>query len=74
MAISMKQARAAKVSAKTLLSDTPCVVGVGITKVGDDYALKVNLSEALPAGVTVPTHIDSVAVRTEVVGTITKRA
>ena len=73
MAISMKQARAAKNSAKTVLSAMPCVVGVGITKIGDDYALKVNLSEALPAGVTMPAHIDNVSVRVEIVGTITKR-
>ena len=40
MAITLEQARAAKESAKALLAALPGVVGVGITKIGEDYALK----------------------------------
>lgn len=73
MPISLEQARAAKESAKALLAHLPGVVGIGITKVGEDYALKVNLRAPLPAGVTAPERIGDVPVRVEVVGTITKR-
>jgi hypothetical protein len=73
MAITLEQARAAKESAKTLLASLPGVVGVGITKIGDDYALKVNLGEPLPAGLSAPERIEDVPVRVEVVGTIRKR-
>jgi hypothetical protein len=73
MPVSIEQARAAKESAKALLAALPGVVGVGITKVGEDYALKVNLREPLPAGVSAPDRIDDVPVRVEVVGKITKR-
>jgi hypothetical protein len=73
MPVSIEQARAAKESAKALLAALPGVVGVGITKVGEDYALKLNLREPLPAGVSAPDRIDDVPVRVEVVGKITKR-
>jgi hypothetical protein len=73
MPISLEQARAAKESAKALLADLPGVVGIGITKVGGDYALKVNLRAPLPPGVVVPERIGDVPVRVEVVGKITKR-
>ena len=73
MPISLKQARAAKESAKALLAALPGVVGVGITKVGEDYAVKVNLREPLPAGVSAPERIGDVQVCVEMVGRITKR-
>ena len=73
MPISLERARAAKESAKALLAALPGVVGMGITKVGDDYALKVNLREPLPAGVSAPERIGEVPVCVEVVGRITKR-
>jgi hypothetical protein len=73
MAITLEQARAAKKSAKALLAALPGVVGLGITKIGDDYALKVNLGAALPSGVCAPERIDGVPVQVEVVGKITKR-
>ena len=73
MPITLEQARAAKESAKALLAALPGVVGVGITKVGEDYALKVNLREPLPAGVSAPERIGDVPVSVEVVGRITKR-
>lgn len=73
MPISLEQARAAKESAKVLLAALPGVVGVGITKVGKDYALKVNLREPLPAGVSAPERIGDVPVKVEVVGRISRR-
>ena len=73
MAVTLEQARAAKESAKALLAALPGVVGVGITKIGEDYALKVNLGAPLPAGVSAPERIGGVPVSVEVVGTITKR-
>ena len=73
MPINLEQARAAKEFAKALLADLPGVVGVGITKVGEDYALKVNLRAPLPAGMAAPERIGDVPVRVEVVGRITRR-
>ena len=73
MPISLEQARAAKESAKVLLAALPGVVGVGITKVGEDYALKVNLRAPLPAGMSVPERIGDVPVKLEVVGRISRR-
>ena len=73
MPISLEQARAAKESAKVLLAALPGVVGVGITKAGKDYALKVNLREPLPAGVSAPERIGDVPVKVEVVGRISRR-
>lgn len=73
MAITIEQARTAKVIAKTALARVPGVVGIGLTKIGDDYALKVNLREALPAGVNVPESIAGVSVKVEVVGPIRKQ-
>ena len=73
MAITLEQARAAKESAKALLASLPGVVGIGITKIGDDYALKVNLNAPLPTDASAPEHIGGVPVLVEVVGRITKR-
>ena len=73
MAVSITQARSAKQAAKTALAGLPGVVGIGVTKQGDDYAVKVNLQAALPAGVRVPPRIAGVPVCVEVVGPIRKR-
>jgi hypothetical protein len=73
MVITLQRARAAKATAKSELARVPQVAGIGLTKVGDDYALKVNLREALPRGVQVPKRIDGVPVCVEVVGPIRKR-
>ena len=74
MPVSLERARAAKESAKAQLSSLPGLAGIGITKVGDDFAIKVNLREPLPAGVSAPERIDGVPVCVEVVGRITKRS
>jgi hypothetical protein len=74
VAITIERARAAKAAAKKELADVPGVSGFGLTKVGADYALKVNLRDALPPGVKVPERIDGVPVQVEIVGTIRKRS
>jgi hypothetical protein len=73
MAIPIEQARAAKATAKSELARVPGVIGIGLTKVGDDYALKINLREALPPGVRLPERIAGVPVCVEVVGAIRKQ-
>jgi hypothetical protein len=65
------QARAAKAKAAELLADLP-VVGIGITRIGDGYALKVNLRESVAENL-LPTEVDGVPIKTEVVGEISKR-
>jgi hypothetical protein len=67
----LEEARAAKPKAAALLAALP-VVGVGITRIGDGYGLKVNLSESVAEN-AVPKYLDSVPIKTEVVGAIGKR-
>ena len=73
MTISIDQARQAKERAKTELASVPGIVGIGIGKVGADYAVKVNLRAALPDRAGVPERIAGVPVVLEVVGEIRKR-
>jgi hypothetical protein len=70
MGFSLDQARAAKDKAKQLFTTN---VGVGITRVDDGYAVKVNLRNPLPEGENTPTSIDGVPVQIEVVGEIRKQ-
>jgi hypothetical protein len=49
------------------------VVGIGITRVEGEYAIKVNLSEPIGPGTELPTEIDGVRVRVEVTGVIRAR-
>ena len=71
--ISLVRARAAKRTALRQFEKLGKVTGVGITRVRGEYAVKVNLSEAIDPGVEVPTDIDGVAVRVEITGTIRAR-
>lgn len=71
--VSLDQARAAKAHAMATFSRLGEVVGVGITRIDDGYAIKINLKEPLSPGVPVPDTVDGVPVRVEVVGTISKR-
>ncbi len=73
MPVTLAQARVARKRAKDELSALPGVTAVGISKVGDDYVLKVNLREPLPAGIVAPTQIAGVAVLCEVIGRVTRR-
>ncbi|HVU88744.1 MAG TPA: hypothetical protein VHD36_15590 [Pirellulales bacterium] len=70
---SLQRARAAKAKAAETFGKLASVVGIGITKVDDDYALKVNLDSEPPADVTLPTEVSGVPVKVEIVGQIKKR-
>jgi hypothetical protein len=71
MAASREDARAAKDSVYRKFKKMGSqVVGVGITRQGDEYAVKVNLAEPLPIGTKVPTSVNGVPIHVEVIGTI----
>lgn len=72
MSVSIQQARRAKGALAKTLADAKGLVGLGITKVGSDYAVKVNFS--IPPQERVPNTLAGVPVRVEVVGKIRKRS
>jgi hypothetical protein len=69
----LDEARAAKNKAASLLQHASDVVGIGIARQGGGYCVKVNLSHAPAAADSMPTSIDGVPVRVEVVGILRKR-
>lgn len=69
MANSIEDARRIKSQVMAAVGDAP-VVGVGLTKVGADHAVKVNLARAHEG---LPAELDGVPIVYEVVGRITKR-
>lgn len=71
--VTLDQARAAKASAMKLFERLGMNVAVGITRVGDNYAVKVNVGEPPPADVKIPTEVDGVPIKFEVTGTIRPR-
>ncbi len=71
--ITLDRAQAAKRAALQRFERLGKVTGVGITRVHGEYAVKVNLSEAIDPGVEVPTDVDGVPVCIEVIGTIRPR-
>jgi hypothetical protein len=70
----LEEARAAKSHAAQVFGRLATVAGVGITKVNEGYGLKINLQTAPAKGVSLPTEVDGVPVKIEVVGSIRKRA
>lgn len=67
--VGLEQARQAKRRLGELLGADDRISGIGLSRVGAGYLVKVNL--AVPeAAAVVPASLDGVAVRTEVVGTI----
>ena len=70
MPITIDRARAAKDKVLEHFKNIGKVVGVGITRLNDDYAVKVNLSEAPAQGTVLPTEIDGVPIKVDVVGQI----
>jgi hypothetical protein len=69
---SLPEARAAKDKVAKLVRGSEVVNGVGIAKHGSGYAVKLNL--ARPAtGEKLPSAVDGVPVRVEIVGDIKKR-
>lgn len=70
--VTIEQARAAKEQAYAVVASLAPVVGVGITRIGDGYGVKVNL-ESVPAGVALPTSVDGVPLRVAVIGRVQKQ-
>lgn len=70
MKCTLEEARAAKDKAKKLFAAN---VGVGIMRVDDGYAVKVNLRQPMEDRENIPSLIDGVPVKFEVVGEIRKR-
>jgi hypothetical protein len=68
--ISLERARAAK---KTALQRFRKLGSVGITRVQGEYAVKLNLSEPIEPGVKLPSEIDGVPLRVEVIGPVRPR-
>ncbi len=68
----LESVRAAKPAAQKVFAALADVAGVGITRIGDGYGVKVNLRAAPAAGVVLPAEVEGVPVRVEVVGTIRK--
>jgi hypothetical protein len=66
-------ARAAKPAAQEAFARLGKVTGVGITRSGEGYGLKVNLQREVSAGTEVPKEVQGVPVKVEVVGTVKKR-
>jgi hypothetical protein len=65
---SLDEARKAKRRATKVFEPFVSVVGIGITRIGDGYGLKVNLRNLPPSDTQLPTDVDGVPVRVEVVG------
>ncbi|NUR55637.1 MAG: hypothetical protein HOQ29_14425 [Acidobacteria bacterium] len=72
--VTLEQARAAKTAALRRFDRLPSLVGVGVTRVNGEYAVKLNLREPLAPAAAVPSEIDGVPLVVEVVGSIRKRA
>jgi hypothetical protein len=70
-ASTLEEARAAKAKVAQILHELP-LVGIGITRVGEGYGVKVNLSRCVSPA-QLPTHVDGVPLQVEVVGEIRKR-
>ena len=67
------EARAVKARALEIFGRLGVVASVGITRVDDGYGLKINLREPPAPGVALPTAVEGVPVRVEVVGTTRPR-
>jgi hypothetical protein len=74
MNASLKDARAAKGPTAKVFGKLVGDVAVGVMRLdGDRYGLKVNLTEEPPDGVSLPSEVEGVPIRVEVVGRIRKR-
>lgn len=72
--VTLDRARAAKPAALRQFKRLGKVVGVGITRIAGEYALKVNLREPVEPGVELPAKIEGVSVRVEITGSIRPRS
>lgn len=70
----VSDARQAKAALQEILRDDPNVVGVGLTRQDQGYAVKVNLNRPPPRDWNLPRQLNGVPVRWEVVGVISARS
>jgi hypothetical protein len=71
--VTIERARAAKTHILDHVADLPQVNGVGLARLGEGYAVKVNLSEPLENGKAIPQEWDGVPVVVDLVGRIVAR-
>ncbi len=69
----LDQARAAKAKVLAAFGHDASVVGIGITRIGEGFGVKLNLEAAPAPEANLPKDVDGVPVLVEVVGTIRKR-
>jgi hypothetical protein len=67
----LNDARAAKAKVARLLGGHPQVNGIGIARSDSGYEIKINLSAPLKE--RLPTSLDGVPIKAEVVGRISRR-
>jgi hypothetical protein len=66
------EARAAKARVIAAFGSVPTIVGIGITRIGEGYGVKVNLQTQPAPDANLPKDIDGVPIHVEVVGMIRK--
>lgn len=66
--ITLQKARAAKAAVLKEFRRLPNLAGIGITKVSDGYAVKIDLSEPMPQDKKLPAEVGGVPIAIEVVG------
>jgi hypothetical protein len=71
--VTLEKAEAAKQTVLQRFQAIGTVLGVGITRVDGQYAIKVNLSAPVEPGTELPTEIEGVRVRVEITGVIRAR-
>lgn len=66
----LEEARAAKAKVRDKLTalGVADIVGIGVTRIGDGYAVKVNLASKPPASTQIPSSINGVPLQIEVTG------
>lgn len=71
MAITIDQARQVKQKAGDIARSAAAVTGVGLTRIGDSYAIKINLGA--PSAGNLPKQCDGVPIFYEVTGVARKQ-
>jgi hypothetical protein len=71
--VTLEQARAAKAALLKQFRKQGIAAAVGVTRIGDDYAVKVNLTEQPVKSLKLPARIDGVPIRVEVTGAVRAR-
>lgn len=69
----LERVRNAKNAAEKTFSAWAKVVGIGITRIGGVYGLKVNVASAPSTAAALPREIECIPVHVEVVGPLKKR-